>query len=228
MKLISTILLLLVATCNTGAQKLLSGEHKDMLRPYPIGKYLMTIQEKGKETKDAMMTAVEINKNNELIALQADGEEPEAIAQLQFSEDKINIQFIPFLADLSGDYKIKYKTHGVFSLNGTKKTITLFPFELDEIGNREMGIVGKWKLKGSKKNLTIDFQLPNKVRVTEKKGHLTLDEYYFWGVMPNGEDIFITASPFYNPFGGYLRQIQVKSKVLHFDYKGKHYVMSKM
>ncbi len=114
---------------------------------HPSGKCLITIYAKGKQNADLMLTAVKITNDNKLVALQADGEEPEIIADLQFSKKKVNMQFIPFLSDCSGDYKIQYETHGIFSFIGEKKEITVYPFEPDEIGNREMGITGKWYCK---------------------------------------------------------------------------------
>ncbi len=193
-----------------------------------VGQYLMSVQVKGKAKEaDPMKTAIAITPNNELQALQADGEEPEAIAQLQFEKDKVHMQFIPFLGDMSGDYNINYQTHGAFVLDGEQREIRLLPFEPDEIGNQEMGIVGKWHLTENNKDISIEFQLPNVVRVIEKKDNLTLDEYFFWGAYPNGEDVFVTAVPFFNPFSGTLKQIQVKDNVLHFDYKGEHYAMPK-
>ncbi len=195
----------------------------------PQGKYLLTIYEKGeKKAPKLMLTAVEItNDNKSLVVLQADGEEPETIADLHFSKKKVNMQFIPFLSDCSGDYKIQYETHGVFSFIGEKKEITLCPFEPNEIGNREMGITGKWYCKKEDTEITLDFQLPNVVHIVEKQGGFTLDEYSFWGAVPSGEDIFITAVPIFNPFAGNLEQIHVQDNVLHFDYNGKHYVMTK-
>ncbi len=193
-----------------------------------VGQYLMSVQEKGKAKEvDPMKTAIAITPNDELQALQADGEEPEAIAQLQFEKDKVHMQFIPFLENMSGDYNINYQTHGAFVLDGEQREIMLLPFESDEITNQEMGIVGKWYLKENNKDITIDFQLPNVVHIIEKEDGFTLDEYCFWGAYPNGEDIFVTAVPIFNPFAGVLKQIQVKENTLHFDYKGKHYAMRK-
>ncbi len=103
----------------------------------------------------------------------------------------------------------------------------LLPFEPDEIANQEMGIVGKWCVKENNKDITIDFQLPNVVHIIEKEDGFTLDEYCFWGAYPNGEDIFITSVPVFNPFAGVLKQIQVQDDVLHFDYKGQHHTMHK-
>ncbi len=228
MKTISTILFLfLMATCSASTQKMSDGKHKEPAL-YPQGKYLLLIEDKEKNNEaDAAMTAVEITKNNELVALQADGEEPEAIAQLQFGNGKVKMDFIEFLADCSGEYEIKYETHEVFSLYGTKKTITLHPFEINEIGNRDMGIVGKWYCREGDRDITLDFQLPNVVHIVEKQDGFTLDEYSFWGSVPSGEDIFITAVPIFNPFAGTLEQIHVKDNLLHFDYKGKHYKMKK-
>ncbi len=193
-----------------------------------VGQYLMSVQVKGKPKEaDPMRTAIAITPNNELQALQADGEEPEPIAQLKFEKDKVHMQFIPFLEDMSGEYSINYQTHGAFVLDGEQREIMLLPFEPDEIANQEMGIVGKWHLKENNKDITIDFQLPNVVHVIQKEDNFTLDEYFFWGVYPNGEDIFVTAEPFFNPFSGTLKQIQVKDNTLHFEYKEEHYAMPK-
>ncbi len=202
-------------------------KHKEPILYYPQGKYLITIYEKGKKKAPKLMpTATEITQKNELVVLQADGEEPEFIAQLQFGKEQVDMQFIPFLSDCSGTYKVRYETHEVFSFIGEKKEITLYPFEPDEIGNREMGITGKWYCKEGDMEITLDFQLPNVVHIVEKQGGFTLDEYSFWGGVPSGEDIFITAVPIFNPFAGTLEQIYVKDNVLHFDYNGKHYTMT--
>ncbi len=204
-------------------------EHKEPILHYPQGKYLITIYEKGKKkVPKLMLTAAEIKQNGELVVLQADGEAPEYIARLQFGKEQVNMQFIPALSDCSGTYKVRYETHEVFSFIGEKKEIFLSPFEPNEIGNREMGITGKWYCKEGNMEITLDFQLPNVVHIIEKQGGFTLDEYSFWGSVPNGEDIFITAVPIFNPFAGTLEQIHVKDNILHFDYNEKHYQMIRM
>ncbi len=234
-QIVGILVVLLIANVAVNAQLTLEGRHlskdeyKEPILYYPQGKYLITIYEKGKEkASKLMLTAVEITQNSELVVLKADGEEPESIAQLQFGKGQVSIQFISFLADCSDNYKIKYETHGSFSLYGIKKTISLEPFEIDEIGNKEMRIVGKWHKKEGNKEITLDFQLPNVVHIVEKQDGFTLDEYSFWGCVPSGEDIFITAVPLFSPFAGVLEDIQVKGNLLHFDYKGKHYAMSKV
>ncbi len=233
MKKIASILTILIMVIAIEAQPKFEGKQSffnegQRDRAYcPQGKYLITVYEKGKKkAPKLMLTAVEITQDNELVVLQAGGEDLESIAQLQFGKERVNVQFIPFLSDCSGNYKIQYETHGVFSFIGEKKEITLFPFESDEIGNREMGITGKWYCKEGDTEITLDFQLPNVVHIVEKQDGFTLDEYSFWGSLTNGEDIFITAVPLFNPFAGTLKQIYVKDNVLHFDYNGKHYAMT--
>ncbi len=195
----------------------------------PAGKYLVLMTDFDDDEPDEGQMVMEINKDGILLALSPNKKQASTpLAQLSVKEEKINIEFIPFLEHLSGDFNIKHLSEKGFELKNDQASLLFSPFKTNEIGNTEMEIVGKWQIKKGNDELLLDFQLPNIVHIIKKEEYMKAEGDFFWVREGNGNNISITASLFSSPFAGILKQIQVKSNNLHFDYKGKHYKMKQI
>ncbi len=196
---------------------------------FPVGKYLVLMTDFEDDEPDEGKMVMEINKDGILVALSPNKKQSATpLAQLSTKGEKINIEFIPFLEDLSGDFTLKHLSEKEFELKNKQGSLLFSPFKTNEIGSTEMEIAGKWQMKEGDNELLLDFQLPNVVHVIKKEKYMKAEGDFFWVNEENSSAITIAASLFSSPFSGTLKQIQVKSNNLHFDYKGKHYKMKRI
>lgn len=196
------------------------------------GKYLMMANKKGE--KEEFPTALPVNISKDKLSVieidEDNNNQTELIefAKIQYADSKINMTFSSIFKDLSDGYIVKKEDNG-YSLSGEKNEISLSYFKTDVDKNKKMGIVGKWvQNEGTK--LTLEFKLPNIVHLSEQsqsaEESFASDYYAFWGVYPNGKDIFITAG-LLNILSGNLKNVIIKDNILHFDYREKHYAMQR-
>ncbi len=196
---------------------------------FPVGKYLVLMTDFDDDKPDESKMVMELNKDGILLALSPNKKHSSTpLAQLTLKGEKINIEFIPLLEDLSGDFTIEYLSEKKNELKNSQGSLLFSPFSTNEIGKIEMEIAEKWCMKKGDDELVLNFQLPNVVHVIKKENYIKAEGDFFWVSKENDNDISITASLFSSPFAGTLKQIQVKNNNLHFDYKGKHYQMERI
>lgn len=222
MKTIIYILtIVLFASCNTTkAQK----------NVCPQGKYLVEmIDAKTKASKGKVL--MKITEDDILYLLFANKRKPMPLAKMEtVGRNKIDMEFNPFLADLSGVYRLKYLPQNHFELSSDDSQMLFFPFYEEEVAesNKAMNVEGKWYMKNDEEELTFDFKLPNRVHIQHKKDYEQTSGDVFWATQVNGEDITISATLFFNTFSGTFKQVERKQNQLLFTYKGKRYKMLKM
>ncbi len=195
----------------------------------PVGKYLVLMTDFDDDEPDDAKMVMEINKDGVLLALSPNkGQSATPLAQLAVKGEKINIEFVPLLENLSGDFTLTHLSEKEFELKNNQSSLLFTPFKTNEIGNMEMEIAGKWQMKEGDNELLLDFQLPNVVQVIKKEKYMEATGEFFWVSEENNENISITASLFSSVFAGKLEQIHIEDQVLHFFYKGKNYEMKRI